>query len=264
MGDCSSTFGGDDDEKNPGKPTPRPGGGGGRGSFPSTTQPGGNAIGSKVYIYKQDPLVIGHRIAWLPFDIRTGPLTDDVLIMGMNKSFRETDNQGNFLYDPRLDPDGFDAVNTLAIVQHVIWMYRRVLSLAKQKSVSWLWGSRPIQVFPHAGQDSNAYYSRGEKALKFFYFSDGVKKIYSCRSWDIVAHETGHAVLDSLQPGWITSTHPHTGALHEAFGDLTSIFSVLDQLDMCELVVAHTKGELGNRHHFLAALGEEFGRGIGR
>ena len=263
MGDCYSII--NEEKDKPKRPRP-PGSGRGGDTFPSTTGAGTSIVGSQVYLYKQDPGLhyVGHRVAWIPVDIRHGPLTDDVIIVGMKQTYRPTDTSGNYLYSPRTDPDAFDAVNTLCIIQHVLWMYRRVVRKVKGRSVNWLWGNRPIQAYPYAGEDSNAYYSRGEKALKFYFFSDGVKTIYACRSWDIVAHEAGHAVLDSLQPGWITSSNPQTGALHEAFGDLTSIFSVLDQLDMCELIVAHTKGNLGSRHNFLAALGEEFGRGVGR
>jgi Zn-dependent metalloprotease len=44
--------------------------------------------------------------------------------------------------------------------------------------------------------------------------------VYTCRSFDIVAHEAGHAYLDALKPSW-WGYDGQTGAFHESFGDLT-------------------------------------------
>ncbi len=80
-------------------------------------------------------------------------------------------------------------------------------------------------------------------------FNDSIAQgVWTCRSHDIVAHEAGHAVLDSLQPDWKTlrgdQPSPENHALHEAFADITCIFSLLDQMDVCEAAMAHTKGSL--------------------
>ena len=109
----------------------------------------------------------------------------------------------------------------------------------------------PAQVFPYGlPNEANAYYSRTQQALMFGNFlpqgsstkgagqgpnggTQGVQggRVYTCRSLDIVAHETGHAILDGLKPAWMSSTRsPQTGALHEAFGDLTAIFLSLSQV----------------------------------
>jgi hypothetical protein len=123
-----------------------------------------------------------------------------------------------------------------------------------------------INVYPRAGMTANAYYSRNHKALKFFYFThnDSSDLIYTCRSLDIVAHETGHAILDGLRPGWLgTRNVPQTGGLHESFGDLSAIFLALSDLDQVETFIGMTKGDLHD-HNFLAALAEEFGAALGR
>jgi len=104
------------------------------------------------------------------------------------------------------------------------------------------------------------------KALKFFFFDSGSppQTIFTCRSLDICAHETGHAILDSLQPGWISSSStPQTGALHESFGDLTAIFLALSQLDQVEAIIAQTKANL-HAKNFLAELAEQFGLALGQ
>ncbi|MEH2420104.1 MAG: hypothetical protein V7K48_03920 [Nostoc sp.] len=95
------------------------------------------------------------------------------------------------------------------------------------KKLDWQWNTNGneevINVYPHAGEAENAFYDRSQKALRFFYFtpprnSGLIEKVFTCRSLDIVAHETGHAVLDSLKPDWILENAPaQTGGLHESY-----------------------------------------------
>ncbi len=122
----------------------------------------------------------------------------------------------------------------------------------------------PITVFPRAGVTANAFYSRAEKVLKFFFFtpSGAPQPVFTCRSLDIVAHECGHGVLDGLKPGWLGGGPPQTGGLHESFGDLTAIFLACAQLDQVEAALALTKANLHDTN-FLAALAEQFGAALG-
>jgi hypothetical protein len=138
----------------------------------------------------------------------------------------------------------------------------------------WQWNTttllEPLRVFPKAGNNMNAFYSRSERALKFFFFNKPgdpptAPLIFTCRSLDIVAHEAGHAILDGLKPGWLglSSNPPQTGALHESFGDLTAIFLTLSQFDQVEAVIAQTKADLHDKS-FLSDLAEQFGLALGR
>ena len=221
-------------------------------------------------VFKQDATVreVGKRTLWLSDDIKRGPRTHDVEIHGIGRRIGPSDSMNNYIYEPGSDRVGFNAAHTLAVVQRVLVMYRRALQRVRFKQkLEWFWGDTPIQVYPEAGERANAYYSRNEKSLRFFYFPDRRntrKMVYTCQSWDVVAHETGHAILDSLKPGWIVGKLPETQGLHEAFGDITSLLSVLDELDMCETVIAESKGDLRDYGNILAVLGEEFGTAIGR
>jgi hypothetical protein len=111
----------------------------------------------------------------------------------------------------------------------------------------------------------NAFYSRSQSCLKFgdFVPSGQAERIYTCRSFDIVSHETGHAVLDGLKPQWLMADNPpQTGGLHESFGDLTAIFLALSQLDQCDAVIAQTKARLHDKT-FLSDIAEQFGLALG-
>ena len=170
---------------------------------------------------------------------------------------------GDFIQTP-LTPE-FDAVHAFAVVRGTLTMYQRALAAGgAPATVPWQWNTPtvadPIQVFPRHSNMQNAFYSRTGRLLAFGFFPKAGATIFTCRSLDIVAHETGHAVLDGLKPNWLLSGNPpQTGALHEAFGDLTAIFFTLSQLDQVEAVIAQTKANLHNKT-FLADLAEEFGR----
>lgn len=223
--------------------------------------------GSKVKIWKQDPSVLsaGIRIAYVSTPIDDGPQDADLAIRGMPHVIGNSDN--DYLFEPAENPMEFDAVHTFTVVRQVLTMYRRALNRnGITQNFDWQWGGNaPIDVFPRAGLDANAYYSRNLKALRFFYFHpDGDERkplVYTCRSFDVVAHEVGHAVLDSLRPGYWTSWHPQTGGLHEAFGDITAILTMLAQMDQCEAIIAHSKGDL-HAKSFFPAVAEQFGEAL--
>ncbi len=220
--------------------------------------------GSLMNIWKQDPSVesLGVRQIYQHTHISQGPKDSQIEIVGLPTVY--PDFRGNLLFDTTSEKE-FDAVHTYAVVRMVLTMYQRAL----KEKLNWNWGEGDtIKVEPHAGNTPNAFYSRTGKCLKFFYFKEAGSKatdplIYTCRSLDIVAHETGHAILDGIKPDWLPFTEVQTGGLHESFGDLTAIFLALSQLDLVEHVVSYTKGNL-HKSNILNKIGEEFGEGIGR
>lgn len=223
-------------------------------------------LGSRTRIWKQDPSVeIAVRDVYVHTSIQAGPADSQIEIKGLPTV--HPDVNGDFLFEPSSE-NAFDAVHTYTVVRQVLTMYQRALN----EKMKWQWntGSNndPISVFPNAGETPNAFYSRNERALKFFFFrpagaGPNAPFVFTCRSLDIVAHEVGHAVLDSLQPNWITSFEPQTGGLHEGMGDVTSILLVLAQLDQVEYIIAQTKADL-HQKNILSAVAEQFGTAIGR
>lgn len=226
--------------------------------------------GARALLWKQDPAVseIGIRKIFLPSVTLLGP-RDARIVNGVPGLPPVSPNDmGDFIQTP--GTDAFDAVHTYAIVRQTLTMYQRALGTA----VPWQWNNggnaEPLHVFPHGLPDTmNAFYSRDQKALRF---GDFIKRgappssprIFTCRSLDIVAHETGHAVLDGLKPQWLLANNPpQTGGLHESFGDLTATFLALSQLDQVEAIIAQTRANLHDKT-FLADLAEEFGLALGR
>ncbi len=226
-------------------------------------------LGSRTRIWKQDPSVkelAVPRDVYIHAPVKAGPSDSQIVISGLLPA--PPDLNQDFLIDPASDEKAFDAVHTYTIVRQVLTMYQRVLD----RKIQWQWNTatnqEPIAVHPQAGRTANAYYSRDEKALKFFFFKAnnqpaGSPDVFTCRSLDIVAHETGHAILDALKPDWFSFNAPaQTGGLHESFGDITAILTILSQLDLVEYIVAQTKSDL-HRRNILAALAEQFGNALG-
>jgi hypothetical protein len=226
--------------------------------------------GPRVLIWKQDPSVseIGVRKAFLPKLVSAGP--KDARIKSQGLAPVSANAFGDFIQTP--DTDAFDAVHTFAIVRMTLTMCQRALA-STGNPIPWQWNNatntEALSVFAHGLPGTmNAFYSRNDKALKFGDFNmpgtTPPQKVYTCRSLDIVSHETGHAILDGLKPGWLLSSNPpQTGGLHESFGDLTAIFLTLSQLDQVEAIIAYTKANLHNKN-FLADLAEQFGLALGR
>jgi hypothetical protein len=229
------------------------------------------AFGARVLMWKQDPSVaeIGTRKAFLPGVVLAGPRDARIAIVDAGMAPVEPNAFGDFVTMP--DTPQFDAVHTFAVVRQTLTMYQRALSAAgAEMPLPWQWNSStdtaPLQVYPNGLPNvMNAFYSRTQGCLKFgdFVPAGGDARVHTCRSFDIVAHETGHAVLDGLKPQWLLADNPpQTGGLHEAFGDLTAIFLALSQLDQCEAVVAQTKAHLHDKT-FLADIAEQFGLALG-
>ena len=229
------------------------------------------AFGARVMMWKQDPSVteIGTRKAFLPGVVLDGPR--DARIMSNDPAIAPVSPNAFGDFVTAADTPQFDAVHAFAVVRQTLTMYQRALSAAGDPMpLPWQWNSSvdtsPLQVLAYGLPNvMNAFYSRAQCCLKFGHFiseRDGAR-VYTCRSLDIVSHETGHAVLDGLKPAWLEADNPpQTGALHESFGDLTAIFLALSQLDQCEAVIAQTKARLHDKT-FLTDIAEQFGLALG-
>ena len=127
------------------------------------------------------------------------------------------------------------------------------------RPVRWPWvGSRTkgslgdrLRIYPHAMQEPNAYYDRHLRGLLFGYFAAGDvdpgrnlpgQIVYTCLSADIVAHETTHALLDSVQPYFLERTGPDAPAFHEAFADVISLLGHFTYTDALLDTIQRTGG----------------------
>jgi hypothetical protein len=107
------------------------------------------------------------------------------------------------------------------------------------RRIGWSFGGHQIQVAPHAFADANAFYSTDSQGLHFGYFpsADGKRRVYSCLSHEIVAHETAHALLDGLRERYMDPSSSQQAGFHEGFSDIVALLSILSAESVVAKVV---------------------------
>ena len=86
---------------------------------------------------------------------------------------------------------------------------------------------------------ANAYYHRDSHSLQFFFFPVGGGRrqndLSLSLSRDIVAHETGHAVIDGIVPSLMDSASPQSLAIHEALADIIAMLMAFSSHNLREV-----------------------------
>ncbi|NLS78094.1 MAG: hypothetical protein GXY76_12620 [Chloroflexi bacterium] len=204
------------------------------------------------------------RVAVLDFDAETGALRHPARFLPPTRQralgrykIPEGDVEG---YDIR-SPE-FMQVSAFATVLRALYMFEEPDALGRE--VCWAFGAPQLLVVPRAGEWANAYYERDSHSLQFFYLTlDGGEPIFTCLSRDIIAHETGHAILDGIAPDLYSAITPQSLALHEALADLTALMMAFRSHNLRSVVLDQTGGSIENSTAF-SSVAEEFGRALDR
>lgn len=117
-------------------------------------------------------------------------------------------------------------------------------------------GTSTLNVIPRAGSDLNAYYDR--RNLKFFYVSENKFEFFTADSSDIVAHELGHAIMDTYRPDTWSVMSLEVASIHEAFADFIAMMHILNYDEAIDLIVSQTEGDL-RKNNVMSKLAEDFG-----
>ena len=235
-------------------------------------------------IYVQDPLVASRnrRLGLEEIHVsreRTlghGPTSARIAVV-------DYDGNGGELYDParwssrkgrfviyrnrrpieigREDPDiyQFHQVNCWAIIQRILDFYQEPMVLGRP--IPWAFQGSRLIVVPHAGYWENAFYDRHTKSLQFYYCGPFQDPVHTCLSHDIVAHETGHAILDGIRPYYYENSSIQTGAFHEYIADLTAILSAMRNNHVRRVIADETDGDL-TQPTAVSDLAEQFGQQV--
>src|SRR5690606_20228698 len=122
-----------------------------------------------------------------------------------------------------LQDPAFHAQQVYAVVMQTLAHFEKALG----RRVAWGFDGHQIHVAPHAFEEPNAYYSRRDRALYFGYFTDPeAGRVHTCLSYDVVAHETAHALLDGLRERYLFPSSPDQAGFHEGFADVVALLSV--------------------------------------
>ena len=130
---------------------------------------------------------------------------------------------------------------------------------------------RRLRIYPHALRDANAYYDPRRKALLFGYFPARSRPgdkiipqgtVFTCLSFDVVAHEITHALLDGMHRRLLDASNPDVLAFHEAFADIVALFQHFSHPDVVRGQVAKVAGKLEDES-MLGQLAQQFGQAMG-
>lgn len=210
----------------------------------------------KYLVNPQDPLITKPEIYTMKGEVAPGP--EGARVKTVDKSEKATPSaQGSYIAD--INTPQFDRVNAYVFTQQTLQNYEEALG----RKIPWAFPSEQIDVFPLAGETMNAYYSRWDQQIKLFYFDSRTKPVEKCftsKMADVVVHETGHAVLDGLRPSYI-GWGSHGGAIHEGFGDSSSMLAAMGNKTVVDKVIKQTGGDL-RQENYIASLAEQFGKAV--
>ena len=116
----------------------------------------------------------------------------------------------------------------------------------------WGFAGHHLHLVPHAFAEANAYYSFEDRALLFGYVPavGPAGPVYTCLSYDVVVHETTHAVLDGLRRRFLEPGLPDQAALHEGLADMVALLSVFSMRPVVEQALgpADKNGRISGRN----------------
>lgn len=201
---------------------------------------------------------VSSRIAVLDFD-EEGRLREPAKFIppespGKPGKYAGTDNIG-----VPSESREFMQVNVFGVAYRTLEMFEEADTLGRK--IRWAFNSPQLLLIPRAGEWENAFYQRDSHSIQFFYFPSRRYehwKIYTSLSHDIVAHETGHAILDGIAPDLYNSITPQSLALHESIADLTALIASFRSKPLMETVLRQTNGSIENSTAF-SRIAMEFG-----
>jgi pimeloyl-ACP methyl ester carboxylesterase len=130
---------------------------------------------------------------------------------------------------------------------------------------------RRLRIYPHAMREANAYYDPIRKSVLFGYFPSQTAGgssvlprgiVFTCLSYDVIAHEVTHALLDGLHRRLLEPSNADVLAFHEAFADIVALFQHFSHPEVLRRQVAKSGGDF-QRQSELGNLAQQFGEAMG-
>ncbi len=168
------------------------------------------------------------------------------------------DASGNFSYE--IDDPKFDSANSYYITNQTLNMAQEYAGRELPWSFTESLGREQILIHPHAGSGVvNAFYSSDAGSVNYFNYTTEDRSVHRTGIMpDVVAHETGHAILDAIRPTYIQSLAVPAGGYHESFGDMVSMLRALHEPTVLAELKAESKGDLGSSN-IVTRLAEQLG-----
>ena len=200
---------------------------------------------SEIYVTRELDMMDGpttSRIAVVDYNADTGKLEEPVSWDKKRECFTFRDEgKSKPLTKRHKNRTEFHQVHVWAVVQSVLSMFEETYVLGR--SAPWGFDGNRLIIVPHAGLMANAFYDRRSKSIQLYYMGPKKDRMYTCLDHDILAHETGHAILDGLRPYYLEDSSLQTTAFHEFVADLTAILASIRNNNLRHIMVEQTKGD---------------------
>lgn len=123
-----------------------------------------------------------------------------------------------------IDTPEFRAQNVFAIANNTLELFERNLG----RRIPWRSGWPHLFLVPRGMLGANARYAPDRRAVIFGWLPAiaGLPSVHAALSFDVIAHEVTHAILDGLRPRYVEPGLPDQLAFHEALADIVAMLSV--------------------------------------
>ncbi len=122
----------------------------------------------------------------------------------------------------------------------------------------WQGNRKKLPLLQDVDVDLNAFYDR--QSFSFFHQTVGTTTFFSGASTDVVAHEVGHGLIDSIREDFFDVNFLEVGAFHEAGGDCIAILTALADKNTRVKLLAVTADLL--QRNFVESTAEDLSLGI--
>jgi hypothetical protein len=169
----------------------------------------------------------GHRFHVVDIGIGTNLAFDPVVLHADGDPWTYDDRWANDVGKDALslvENRDFRAQNVFAVAAHTLALFEQHLG----RPIPWNRKFPQLYLVPQARVEANAFYSREHNAVLFGWLPriGDRPPLFTALSYDVIAHEVSHAILDGLRPRYSEPGLPDQLAFHEALADLVAMLSV--------------------------------------
>ena len=202
----------------------------------------------------------------LPYErLDPGPIGEYVAVVDEDEARHETypvvDLEAKeVLLAGGLDPSELDLRFHQQMVYAVTMRTIKAFEQALGRTIRWPWSSSNknrltdrLRLYPHASGDANAHFDPDTGAIRFGYApptdangnpTSVDELVFTSLSFDVIAHETVHALLSAIFPVSPMGMTAEAQALHEGLADIVALLGHFEFRDAVVETIERTGGRI--------------------
>ncbi len=189
----------------------------------------------------------------IPSRPRKGPRDRYLEVVDGNVS---PDSNGDFIREDYTDEE-IDAVHAFAVARLTIDLWEKAVG----KKIVWPWNRffnfEKLELRLYS-KSKGARYSRDSQWISLGFWGPGER--FVCKSFDVVAHETTHAIIESIIPDLERTNSTEGRAVVESLCDTVPILMQMRIKEFFDAATGGTKKNLRVRNN-ISEFGEGYGSG---